>query len=60
MSIPSITGYQLEAVINVKSIGVDAIGSFWNPFIESGASAIEYSDVKLEVVNASTVLMSAS
>ena len=60
MSIPSITGYQLEAVINVKSIGVDAIGSFWNPFIESAASAIEYSDVKLEVVNASTVLMSAS
>ena len=52
MSIPSITGYQLEAVINVKSIGVDEIGSFWNSFIESGASEIEYSDVKLEVVNA--------
>ena len=48
----SITGYQLEAVINAKFIGADEISSFWNPFIESGASEIEYSDVKLEVVNA--------
>jgi ketosteroid isomerase-like protein len=59
-----IAGYQVDAVINAKPLGTfkgtSEIDAFWRPFMASGASELKYSDVKLEVVDASTVLLSAS
>jgi len=59
-----IAGYQADAIINAKPLGTftgtDEIDAFWRPFMASGAGALKYSDVKLEVVDASTVLLSAS
>ena len=59
-----VAGYQSDAVINAKPLGIftgtDEIDAFWRPFMASGASELKYSDVKLEVVDASTVLLSAS
>ena len=59
-----IAGYQVDAVINAKPLGTftgtDEIDAFWRPFMASGAGELKYSDVKLEVVDASTILLSAS
>ncbi|MFT4579494.1 MAG: ketosteroid isomerase-like protein [Nitrospinales bacterium] len=59
-----IAGYQADAVINAKPLGTftgtDEIDAFWRPFMAAGAGALEYKDVQLEVVDASTVLLSAS
>ena len=59
-----IAGYQVDAVINAKPLGTfkgtGEIDGFWRPFMASGAGELKYSDVKLEVVDASTVLLSAS
>jgi len=59
-----IAGYQVDAVINAKPLGTfkgtGEIDAFWRPFLASGAGELRYSDVNLEVVDASTVLLSAS
>jgi ketosteroid isomerase-like protein len=59
-----VAGYQADAVINAKPLGTftgtNEIDAFWGPFMKSGAGELKYSDVKLEVVDASTVLLSAS
>jgi ketosteroid isomerase-like protein len=58
-----IAGYQADAVINAKPLGTfkgtGEIDAFWRPFMASGAGELKYSDVKLEVVDATTVLLSA-
>jgi ketosteroid isomerase-like protein len=59
-----VAGYQADAIINAKPLGTfkgtGKIDAFWRPFIASGAGELNYSNVKLEVVDASTVLLSAS
>ncbi len=59
-----VAGYQVDAVINAKPMGTftgtDEIDAFWRPFMTSGAGELKYSEVKLEVIDASTVLLSAS
>ena len=59
-----IAGYQVDAVINAKPLGMfkgtGEIDAFWRPFMASGAGDLKYSDVKLEVIDASTGLLSAS
>jgi ketosteroid isomerase-like protein len=59
-----VAGYQSDAVINAKPLGtfqgIAEIDAFWRPFMGSGAGDLTYKDVKLQVVNASTVLVSAS
>ena len=59
-----VAGYQTDAVINAKPLGtfkgIKEIDAFWRPFMKSGAGELKYSDVKLQVVDASTVLLSAS
>lgn len=56
--------YQADAVINAKPLGTftgtSEIDGFWRPFMTSGAGELKYEDVKLEVVDSSTVLLSAS
>ena len=58
-----IAGYQVDVVINANPLGTftgtDQIDSFWRRFMASGAGVLKYSDVKLEVIDASTVLLSA-
>lgn len=59
-----VAGYQSNAVINAKPLGTfkgtAEIDAFWRPFMGSGAGDLKYADVSLQVVDASTVLLSAS
>ncbi len=59
-----LAGYHSDAVINAKPLGtfkgIAEIDAFWRPFIASGASELKYEDVNLQVVDASTVLLSAN
>jgi ketosteroid isomerase-like protein len=57
-------GYHPDAVINAIPLGtfkgIEEIDAFWRPFMKSGAGDLKYSDVNLQVVDASTVLLSAN
>ncbi len=59
-----LAGYQSDAVINAKPLGtfkgIAEIDAFWRPFMASGAGELKYEDVDLQVIDASTVLLSAS
>lgn len=59
-----VNGYEDMAIMRAIPIGVkngkDEISNFWKNFIESGASDLEYSRVRIEVVNDSTALLSAN
>ena len=59
-----LAGYHRDAVINAKPLGTykgtAEIDAFWRPFMGSGAGDLKYEDVNLKVVDASTVLLSAS
>ena len=56
--------YKADAIMHAKPMGtftgVDAIDGFWRPFMASGAGQLEYDDIKIEVINESTVLLSAN
>ena len=39
--------------------GKEAIDGFWRPFMASGAGQLVYENIKLEVVDESTVVLSA-
>jgi len=56
--------YQSDAVINAKPLGTftgtSEIDAFWRPFIATGAGDLKYEDVKLQVIDSSTVLLSAN
>lgn len=58
-----VAGYTQDAVMHAQPFGVKhggaAIDSFWTPFIASGATDLEYSNVTIEVVNETTVLLAA-
>ena len=59
-----IKAYTTDAMMQAKPIGTfhgtEAIAAFWKPFIASGAQNLEYQDVQLEVVDESTVILSAN
>jgi ketosteroid isomerase-like protein len=59
-----VEGYHSDAVINAKPLGtfkgIKEIDAFWRPFMGSGAGDLKYEDVKLQVVDSSTVLLSAN
>ena len=56
-------GYEQDALMEAKPIGEykghDEIFTFWHSFIDSGAAELVYSNVKLTVIDATTVLLSA-
>ena len=58
-----VAGYTPEAEMRATPFGVfhghGAIDGFWRPFIASGASELEYSDVEVRVVDPTTALLSA-
>ncbi len=58
-----VAGYEKSAVMNAKPMGVfkglKDIEGFWRPFIESGAGNLIYKNIKLEVINNRTALLSA-
>jgi ketosteroid isomerase-like protein len=58
-----VAGYTKSAVMNAKPMGVftglKEIEEFWRPFIESGAGDLVYQNIKLEIVDDKTVLLSA-
>lgn len=59
-----VAAYEADAVINAKPLGTfkgtAEIDAFWRPFMASGAGELKYTDVKLEAVDESTVLLSAN
>ncbi len=59
-----VAGYQSNAVIKAKPLGTfkgtAEIDAFWRPFMGSGVGDLKCVDVSLQVVDASTVLLSAS
>jgi ketosteroid isomerase-like protein len=58
-----VVGYTKSAVMNAKPMGVftglKEIEGFWRPFIESGAGNLVYKNIKLEIVDDKTALLSA-
>ncbi len=59
-----VAGYQKDAIMRATPFGISKnateIGNFWKPFIASGATNLIYTNVSVEVVNATTVLLSAN
>lgn len=59
-----VAGYLPDAVMVAKPMGTfngrQEIDGFWRPFMSSGAKDLAYQDVTLEVMNESTVHLSAS
>ena len=55
--------YTEDAVMNAKPFGTfkgpQEIDAFWRPFMGSGPSGLEYSNVELEVIDEDTVHLSA-
>lgn len=58
-----VEAYSADAVMTAKPMGtykgISEIEGFWRPFIETGASDLEYSNVVLAVENENTVLLTA-
>ncbi|MCH9684335.1 MAG: nuclear transport factor 2 family protein, partial [Deltaproteobacteria bacterium] len=58
-----VAGYTEDAVMEVASVGRfeghAAIDGFWRPFMAQGAGALVYEDVRLRMVDPSTVELSA-
>ncbi|WP_132066166.1 hypothetical protein [Aquimarina spinulae] len=59
-----IEGYDTKAVMSAQPFGIkkgtQEIKDFWQPFIKSGATNLIYTDLSIEVVNTTTVLLSAN
>lgn len=59
-----VAAYLEDAVMRATpfglSTGTDKIGEFWKPFVASGATNLIYTNVAIEVVNATTALLSAN
>ena len=59
-----VAGYLPDAVMEAKPMGTfrgtPEIEGFWRPFISSGATDLEYHEVTLEVIDESTVHLSAN
>lgn len=58
-----VDAYTADAVVNARPLGtfngIGEIEGFWKPFIETGASDLEYSNVVMAVENETTVLLRA-
>ncbi|EZH72851.1 hypothetical protein ATO12_22240 [Aquimarina atlantica] len=59
-----IEGYDPKAMMSAQPFGIKRgvreITDFWQPFIQSGATNLIYTDLSIEVVNTSTALLSAN
>ena len=59
-----VAAYAPDAVMNASPMGRFTgraeIEGFWRPFLESGAGELVYRDVQLEVIDARSVVLSAS
>ena len=59
-----VAGYTDNAVMSAMPFGVKQgkkeISEFWTPFMESGATNLVYTNVRIEVVNDTTVFLSAN
>ena len=58
-----VAAYKHNAIMQATPLGTftgkEAIDGFWRPFMGSGAGKLEYENIRLEVVDESTVLLSA-
>ena len=58
-----VAAYNHNAIMHATPLGTfigkEAIDGFWRPFMASGAGQLIYNNIKLEVVDESTVLLSA-
>ena len=58
-----LAGYDQKALMKVTPMGIqngiEEISDFWISFVESGANNLVYTDVSLEVINETTVFLSA-
>ncbi len=58
-----VEAYTADAVIHAKPMGTfrgkRTIDDFWRPFMASGAKDLEYHNTKIDVMDESTVLLSA-
>jgi len=58
-----VAAYLPDATIEAKPMGTfqgtQEIDDFWRPFMSTGAGQLEYQDITLEVINESTVHLSA-
>ncbi len=58
-----VAGYTADAEMSAQPMGefrgTEAIDAFWRPFVESGATALEYSKIRLEQVDEKTVHLAA-
>ena len=59
-----VAGYTHDADVKVKPLGEfkgsENIDNLWRPFIESGASNLEYSDIWVKQIDKQTVQMGAN
>ena len=59
-----VAAYRPNAIMHAAPMGTftgkEAIDGFWRPFMASGAGQLEYDNIRLEVVDESTVLLSAN
>ena len=59
-----VAAYASNAVMEAKPFGTftgtQEIDAFWRPFISSGATALEYQEVVLQVINELTLHLSAN
>ena len=59
-----VAGYHPDAIMEAKPMGTfkgtQAIDGFWRPFMSSGAKGLVYQDIQLEVIDESTVHLSAN
>lgn len=58
-----VDAYTANAVVNARPMGtfngIAEIEGFWRPFIETGASDLEYNNIVVAVENDNTVLLKA-
>lgn len=59
-----VNGYTQNAVMNAQPFGIkkgkEEIAGFWTPFIQSGATNLIYTNVRIEVANKTTAFLSAN
>ncbi len=59
-----VAAYLPNAIIEAKPMGTftgtQQIDEFWRPFMKSGATDLEYQDITIEVINKTTVHLSAN
>lgn len=63
-AIACVQGYDTTAIMSAMPFGIKTgskeIAEFWTPFIQSGATNLIYTDVRIEVANETTAFLSAN